>query len=127
MLPIKVYCCHIIIFYDLPIFFRFYWQSSACVYDIMKDNPVLQGQCSYDEITGVLQKYEAQIYRVHPMNVNSSVCFGNYTLFYDNQLAKGHHSRWQPLVKLEIFLIDCCCFMISKIELKFKLQKNDKE
>jgi hypothetical protein len=39
----------------------------------MKDNPVLQGQWSYDEITGVLQKYEAQIYRVHPMNVNSSV------------------------------------------------------
>lgn len=102
MLQIIVYCCHIIIFYDLPIFFRFYWQSSACVYDNIKNNPVLQGTCSYDEITDVLQKYEAQIYRVHPMNVNASVCFGNYTLFYDNHPAKGHHSIWRPLVKLEI-------------------------
>jgi hypothetical protein len=31
------------------------------------------------------------------------------------------HSRWQPLMNIEIYFIVYCCFIISQNELKFKL------
>ncbi|CAC5424796.1 unnamed protein product [Mytilus coruscus] len=55
---------------------RFYWYSSACLYGTLQTNKDLQGQCSLEEVNGVLTKYEDELFKVSPDNVTMSECLG---------------------------------------------------
>jgi hypothetical protein len=39
------------------------------------------GNCSYQDITDVLEKYDDELYLVRPVDVNASVCFGKLQLY----------------------------------------------
>ncbi|CAC5425942.1 unnamed protein product [Mytilus coruscus] len=55
---------------------RFYWYSSACLYGTLQTNKDLLGQCSLEEVNGVLMKYEDELFKVSPDNVTMSECLG---------------------------------------------------
>ncbi|XP_052102073.1 uncharacterized protein LOC127735795 isoform X3 [Mytilus californianus] len=55
---------------------RFYWYSSACLFGTLQTNKDLQGQCSLEEVNGVLTKYEDELFKVSPDNVTMSECLG---------------------------------------------------
>ncbi|VDI22128.1 Hypothetical predicted protein [Mytilus galloprovincialis] len=57
---------------------RMYWYSSACLYGTLQTNKDKLGQCSLEEVNGVLTKYEDELFKVSPDNVTMSECLGLY-------------------------------------------------